>query len=221
MLIRNEISLKYIVSFNLTFDDPELNKNIDISVGDVVRIAYADMKNRINKRIEGKVSEIKTDRVKNNNFDLARKHKSESQKGKHIGKKNPMYGKTGTLHHSSKAVLCIEMNKIFGSTREVERELFRVNSYLGVMRQADSYAIRREILGMIKPHIFRWCYIKRHFESVILKKRYRREEQIKYRCVRGWDYPLRLPKPIMEGGEGCDDKYISRIENYEPTKFNI
>ena len=68
MLIRNEISLKYIVSFNLTFDDPELNKNIDISVGDVVRIAYADMKNRINKRIEGKVSEIKTDRVKNNNL---------------------------------------------------------------------------------------------------------------------------------------------------------
>lgn len=105
--------------------------------------------------------------------------------------------------------------------REVERELFRVNSYLGVMRQADSYAIRREILGTIKPHIFHWCYIKGHFEAVILKKRYRREEQIKYRCVRGWDYPLRLPKPIMEGGERCDDKYIRRIENYEPTKFNI
>ena len=68
MLIRNQISLKYIVSFYLTFDDPELNKNIEISVGDIVRIAYTDMKNRINKRVTGKVSEIRTDRVKNNNL---------------------------------------------------------------------------------------------------------------------------------------------------------
>ena len=33
-----------------------------------------------------------------------------------------MYGKTGTLHNRSKAVLCIEMNKIFGSAMEAERE---------------------------------------------------------------------------------------------------
>ena len=47
----------------------------------------------------------------NHNFELARKHHSEAQKGK-----------TGALHPNSKAVLCIEMNKIFESVREAERE---------------------------------------------------------------------------------------------------
>ena len=48
MLIRNQISLKYIVSFYLTFDDPELNKNIEVSVGDIVRVDNFD-KNRWNE----------------------------------------------------------------------------------------------------------------------------------------------------------------------------
>ena len=39
------------------------------------------------------------------------------------GRKNYMYGKTGELHHRSKAVLCIELNKIFGSAMEVQRKL--------------------------------------------------------------------------------------------------
>lgn len=68
----------------------------------------------------------------NDRFPLSRKNKSEAQKGKHIGKKNHMYGKTGTLHHSSKAVLCIEMNKIFGSVHEVERELGINNSHISM-----------------------------------------------------------------------------------------
>lgn len=55
----------------------------------------------------------------NNNFDLARKHKSEATKGR-IG---AWKGKTGALHNSSKAVLCVELNKVFGSVREAEREL--------------------------------------------------------------------------------------------------
>ena len=54
----------------------------------------------------------------NNQFDLARKHKSEAAKGKTGAWK----GKTGTLHPSSKAVLCIELNKIFGSAMEAGRE---------------------------------------------------------------------------------------------------
>ena len=65
----------------------------------------------------------------NCNFELARKHMSEAMKGKRIGEKNPMYGKTGAwkgktgaLHNSSKAVLCLENGKIYGSTREAERE---------------------------------------------------------------------------------------------------
>ena len=55
----------------------------------------------------------------NHNFELCRKHKSEA----HIGEKSYLYGKTGALHHRSKTVICIELNKIYGSTHEAEREL--------------------------------------------------------------------------------------------------
>ena len=60
----------------------------------------------------------------NCNFELCKKHHSESQKGE----KNPMYGKTGALCPNSKQVLCIELNKIFGSTMEIEKELGINNS---------------------------------------------------------------------------------------------
>ena len=52
--------------------------------------------------------------AENCNFELARKHMSEN---------SALKGKSGELHHRSKAVLCVELNKIYGSVREVEREL--------------------------------------------------------------------------------------------------
>ena len=55
----------------------------------------------------------------NSNFELCKKHMSEAQKGE----KSHMYGKTGKLHHNSKAVLCIELNRIFESITEAEQEL--------------------------------------------------------------------------------------------------
>ena len=39
------------------------------------------------------------------------------------GDKNPMYGKTGEKHPRSKKVYCIELDKVFNSIHEVEREL--------------------------------------------------------------------------------------------------
>lgn len=40
-----------------------------------------------------------------------------------IGDKNPMYGRTGEKHHNSKKVYCVELDKVFNSIRDVEREL--------------------------------------------------------------------------------------------------
>lgn len=64
--------------------------------------------------------------AENNNFDLYRRHMSEAKKGE----KSYLYGKHRTeetkrkiAKANSKQVLCIEMNKIYGSTMEVEREL--------------------------------------------------------------------------------------------------
>ena len=85
-------------------------------------------------KVEGKthVDHINSDRQNNNvnnlrwctnkenhNFELARKHKSEAKKGE----KSYLYGKTGALHHRSKAVLCVENGKIYGSTMEAERKM--------------------------------------------------------------------------------------------------
>ena len=65
----------------------------------------------------------------NSNFDLARKHRSEERKGKYIGEKCYWYGKHHTeetkrkiAKANGKQVLCIELNKIYGSTCEAERE---------------------------------------------------------------------------------------------------
>ena len=43
------------------------------------------------------------------------KEKLSQQK---IGKNNPMYGKTGNLHHNSKRIICLNNNKIFDSIAE-------------------------------------------------------------------------------------------------------
>ena len=62
----------------------------------------------------------------NSNFELCKKHQSESQKGK----KHHMYGKHCTeetkrkmREANGKKVICLETEKIFGSTYEAGREL--------------------------------------------------------------------------------------------------
>ena len=80
----------------------------------------------------------------NSNFELCRKHRSEALKGKYVGEKNYLYGKTGALHHRSKAVLCLENGKIYGSTMEAERELGINNSNIsaccrGKLHSAGGY----------------------------------------------------------------------------------
>jgi len=51
---------------------------------------------------------------------------SEGMTGKHAGEKNPQYGRTGALHHNSKAVIAIKPDGTelhFGSGCEAAREL--------------------------------------------------------------------------------------------------
>ena len=70
----------------------------------------------------------------NCNFDLCKKHMSESHKGEKsymYGKTGIWKGKTGEFHNRSKKVLCVETGQIYGSTREAERELKVDNSSIG------------------------------------------------------------------------------------------
>ena len=82
----------------------------------------------------------------NCNFELCKKHRAEARKGK-----------TGALNPTSKPVLCIEMNKIFGSTREVERELKINDSSIGKCCNGKyKYAGKHPVTGE-KLH---WKYIE-------------------------------------------------------------
>lgn len=51
-----------------------------------------------------------------------------------------------------------------------------VNSYLGILRHTDSYAIRRRVLGMIDERLWQYVYIKGHFEILCLKEKHKKVE---------------------------------------------
>ena len=58
------------------------------------------------------------DREYNLSYNLGRKRRAESRKGKYVGKENCMYGKKGEAHPTSKKVKCITTGEIFGSVKE-------------------------------------------------------------------------------------------------------
>lgn len=56
--------------------------------------------------------------------------------------------------------------------KEVKQSVCSINSYLGFMRHANEYANRKKILETIGHNVFKWIYIRGHFESIAIKKRY-------------------------------------------------
>lgn len=63
-----------------------------------------------------------------------------------------------------------------------------VNSYLGLLRCYDTYAIRRNVLSRIDRRLFRWLYVKGHFDAVCIRKRYRPRAVIARRLANGTYY---------------------------------
>ena len=51
-----------------------------------------------------------------------------------------------------------------------------MNSYLGLMKHYDSYAIRRNLLNAVDPRWWKVLYIGDHFYKVVVKKKYRKRE---------------------------------------------
>ena len=58
----------------------------------------------------------------NLSYNLGRKRRAESRKGKYVGKENCMYGKKGEAHPTSKKVKCITTGEIFDSITEASRK---------------------------------------------------------------------------------------------------
>lgn len=101
---------------------------------------------------------------------------------------------------------------------QVIKALCSVNSYLGLMRQYDTYGIRFNILNLIEPRLFKWIYIKGNKEVVTLKKKYHPLRRIQYRLQNGQYDQLKLPSPIAKFEEREDkSKYVKLLQEYSPV----
>lgn len=70
---------------------------------------------------------------------------------------------------------------------DVTHAVCSINSYLGLLRHSNEYAKRRKILLMIESRIYRWIYIKGHYEVVCIKNQYKRNYMTQKR-IRDGDY---------------------------------
>ncbi len=101
---------------------------------------------------------------------------------------------------------------------QIIKALYSVNSYLGLMRQYDSYAIRYNALHEIDKRLYKWIYIKGNMEVVALKRKYHPKARINYRLSHGLNHKLSLPKPIAVFEEREDRaKYIRLLAEYTPV----
>jgi hypothetical protein len=77
--------------------------------------------------------------------------------------------------------------------KDVRKAVTSVNSYLGLLRQNNTYELRKRILSTIDKSVFEYIYIKGHYDSVAIKNRYTlrfetferiKQEDEKYRKMR-------------------------------------
>ena len=66
------------------------------------------------------------------------------------------------------------LNNFSTSHKKLVHNIQSINSYLGVMRQYDTYHIRRKLIGMISPEIWSKIYVKGHYESIHLLRNTKR-----------------------------------------------
>lgn len=60
-----------------------------------------------------------------------------------------------------------------------ERFVCRANSYLGILGQFDTYAIRRRMVSMIPKGWFKYIYVGGHFQKLVCKGRYKETSIVK------------------------------------------
>lgn len=70
---------------------------------------------------------------------------------------------------------------------DVTHAVCSINSYLGLLRQYNEYGKRCKILKMIEPRVYKWIYIKGHYEVVAIKNKYK-QNCITQKRIRDGDY---------------------------------
>lgn len=59
------------------------------------------------------------------------------------------------------------------TVQDIEHAVSSINSYLGCLRHANEYNMRKKVLGFIDRRCYKWVYIKGHYDSVAIIKKYR------------------------------------------------
>lgn len=58
---------------------------------------------------------------------------------------------------------------------DIKKGIQSINSYLGILRHMNSYALRRKIIGMIDERMWEYIYVKGRFDVVCLKKKFKKQ----------------------------------------------
>ena len=57
---------------------------------------------------------------------------------------------------------------------DIKKGIQSINSYLGILRHMNSYALRRKIIGMIDERMWEYIYVRGSFDVVCLKKKFKK-----------------------------------------------
>lgn len=75
---------------------------------------------------------------------------------------------------------------------QIYKGVSSVNSYLGLLKHTDEYAAKRRILGMLNHRVFKYCYIRGHYEVLCIKNRYKKRNIIRQKIRDGTIYDTAL-----------------------------
>lgn len=96
-----------------------------------------------------------------------------------------MVVKNGRIYASNRTVANFEnLMHYFNSLpdnytiEQLERYVSSINSYLGYMRHCNSYDIRKRIMLKMDRRFYRHLYIKGRYESVRIKRKFKRQTQV-------------------------------------------
>lgn len=148
-----KIEVELIKQYNLT--DYRFGYNLDKGGSGSNRVTEETRQKQSKAQIRRNVKGDRNPNFGNKLSEEAKKRISQANKGNKgmIGEENPMYGKTGGLHHCSKNVICLSDSKVFSSIKECA-------AYYGISKSTLAQYLRIEEKSLPKSfNGLDFCYV--------------------------------------------------------------
>ena len=101
-----------------------------------------------------------------------------------VVKKDRVYTANNTI---TNAIMAVRRLNRAETLPEVLHAVDSINSYLGCFRYFNEYNTRRKVLQRMDSRVFKWVYIKGHYDIVAIKKKYKLRTKTLQR-IRDGDY---------------------------------